>query len=295
MINTHIFQFFSMVRMGTKCDIALLKRLCRLYNSMGVFQCIQENIPVYSMVFVMFHLVGIFCGLTTYLEYGKQFNLATFGKVLHISIMCCNFAFSFLSLKETYRHDSSWECFFDDVGAFDVSIEVNGSFFTENSIPYYMEFALITMSRIVIDLLACFTSSQVMTVSYHRAITIIYIHYVGTEMMVTALVLRSLSRIVNKRYHIFVQELREIFLSTTTVIKSSNGQNLIMLYFLLWKFTVTIDMLFGKRILLIFITTVLKILVALQYAVLEYPQEKFRSFMMLILLLCQTTCTLVSC
>lgn len=246
------------------------------------------------MFFIVFQLLGIFCGIITFLEYNKSFNLASIGKVVHIGIACATVAFNLLTLKETYSHDNSWEYFFDDVKSFDYATDGYKSFYIGNAVLYYLEFGIMNTSLIIIYFLACFTTSQVITISYHRVITIIYINFVSIEMMVTTFILRSVSKILEKRHQFFIQKLRVTFLSTKTLGKLMDAQSLEYFYFLFHRMVKTIDLVLGKKILFILILTVLQILGTLQYVVLEYSQEKFRSLLLLVLTLSQVLFFLVS-
>lgn len=197
--------------------------------------------------------------------------------------------FSFLCLKDIWKHSMVWNVFFKNIATFDCELETLTSILEESVWKCYLQFSIGSISVVFIYLL----SYDIVT-GYAVWISLIFWNVVNLQILVIPLILQIIFRIAEKRFEILLQKTVEVYSSRNVCQTFWSGLHLKNAHFLLITITGGVNKLFGQKILLLFILTFFYVLTVFQYLILEELTHIDRNINVVFSLAVQTLMALVS-
>lgn len=126
------------------------------------------------------------------------------------------------------------------------------------------------MSNIVFTLYFTATFFEIVkSLDIRLYFALIFVYFIFNQIMVTILYLQDIFEILEKRYEILIFKIREVYSSINRLDVVWNGQQVNHCYFLLHTNIKKINDIFGLRILLIIVTTMLYVLQICQLTTIE--------------------------
>lgn len=247
-----------------KDDVVLLKTVVQFYSFAGNFSPIQK----YKLMFLIpYQIVSIIMYVQTFLkiDYLSPMRYFMYGVNMMLSI-----TYTLVCLKNSYNHESELNDFINDLESYDFMMKRQTLSPKENIHKYYWKYVFGNVYYILVHLLPLFTSEKI---GYQQVILTIYLAVIHIQIVGTTLVLRDISKIIEKRYNNLLEIIRHFALPGTTDIILWTADEVKVGHLLLSSMVKRMNTLFGERILVIVILTFSSFLGAFRWALMEDLQK----------------------
>lgn len=245
-------------------DVVLLKDVIHFYSFVGNYPPKKK----YKWILLTsYHIVSIIMLVNMFLS---TLQLSIVGYFIYIVNVTLSVIFSLISLKNSHSHKSLLHEFFSDLESFDCIMKRKTFYVKEVVHKYYWKYVFGNVFYIIVH---ASSFSTLKDFSFPQVILITYFFVVSMQIFVTASVLKSILDILERRYDFLIREIKQFSLCP----RDDNGfwasYQLKACHLLLTNLVEKINEIFGHRILLILIITLLSIIGCFQWAVFESSQE----------------------
>lgn len=252
--------------MRKKRDFVLFKNVINFYSFTGTFPYTQKSVKLCLLVY---YLVGIPYLVKGYLELLKLSGFSSLEIVLNTSIVTLMLAFSILCLNDVFRHETVWNSFFIDLKTFDSIMDSEGILFEDTVYKYYFKFIITNTFYVVMYLSFVITTN---TPIFQKIVGTSFGFLMNMQILLTTLTLEKCFIIIAKRYECVKSRIRATY-AFVNVDKNWNCHQFEILHLLLINMANQVNKLFGQRILIILLMSLLDVLASFQLAFLERGQE----------------------
>lgn len=206
--------------------------------------------------------------------FSSTIQLSIVGYFIYIVNVTLSVIFSLISLKNSHNHESLLHEFFSDLESFDYIMKRKTFYVKDVMYKYYWKYVFGNVFYIIVH---SSSFSTVKDFSFQQVILVTYFFLVSTQIFVTASVLKSILDILGKRYDFLIREIKQFSLCPRDDNGFWTAYQLKAWHLLLTNLVKKINELFGQRILLILIITLLSVTGCFQWAVFE-PSQEFNNY-----------------
>lgn len=261
--------------MRKTADLTLLKNLVYFYSILGTFPHTFKKQFVFKSVFTLLSFL-LSLGITIcYVMDIKKYSFTPSAAILYTGATFTLVVFNLLCYINMSYYLAIWNDLFRNLDEFNFTMEEIQ--IEENTIFYHFKIIFLNLVTFLLYAVVIFSIGK--DISFAPIIFYCYAYFTDMQILATTFVFWNILRILGKRYDFLKEKLKEIYQSSKCFDIFWNREKLKGLVLLLNDVLVTINHIFGKRILVIFILTFFSVLNIFQYMFLDFPVKEERSIL----------------
>lgn len=259
--------------MQRRSDIALVSSVILFFSRFGTFPPMSKKPSILTWLLAIFSLGFSLYIIKVYvIDDIIALKFTTTGTILYSSSTLTIIGFNFLCIKTLWFNAAAWEDLMKSIHEFDFSMEGYRTHVEENVLLYYTKIIIFNIGNFTIYILLLLAIKQ--QFSYTLLICYVYALLSNVQIFVSTLILWDLLCVIYKRYNFLEEKIKEIYQSHNYSDIFWNRRQFKVLFYLLTDMVAKINLLFGQRILMMFILTFFNALSIFQYMFFDFHNNE---------------------